>query len=520
MRIVIVHYHFFPGGVTSAVRSSLLAMKSAGRAENIEFVLLCGHERGIGELTELLRCTTLNIKGFVHPELFYRQEIWPSREAFEDEAIRISELLLGYGKKETIFWVHNPTIGKNPALTRALIIAAQKAEKESLPYCFLYHIHDFPECGRPNNLKYLLNCYPGGGLKILYPESLNTFFICINSSDRGLLIQSGVPESKVFFLPNAISVNYEAASVTSTVHVDSALEKYAEKHGYVFKKGSPWWLMPIRLIRRKNALEAFFLEVLDEGMQILITLDANSQPEYPYANAVKDVIRREKASGMVGFGAELVGKAFSFDELILASRAIVTTSLMEGFGFAFLEGPIHGKPVIGRNLPHVTKDFGQLGLPLDDLYDSFYVPVAENSRRQLKEKFQIFALQYFKLAGVRPLAVDRYLSKIDEIYENEAVDFGFLDLETQLDLFCRLKDPGFRNSIRVINKRKLKYPEIPSQFVRSVDRAFGYQKHAKILDNIFNTIQNPDLQFKIPSDLSQKLREAFFAPERNKPLFW
>jgi len=59
MRIVIVHYHFFPGGVTSAVRSSLLAMKGAGRAENIEFVLLCGHERGIGELTELLRCTTL-----------------------------------------------------------------------------------------------------------------------------------------------------------------------------------------------------------------------------------------------------------------------------------------------------------------------------------------------------------------------------------------------------------------------------------------------------------------------------
>ncbi len=520
MKIVIVHYHFFPGGVTSAVRSSLVALSQSGYLNNREIVLLCGHKRGTEELKKSLADASINAEINVHPELFYRQEIWPGERDFEKEAGELCELLLGYGRGGTIYWVHNPTIGKNPALTRALILAAEKADNQNMPLCFLYHVHDFPECGRPNNLKYLLNCHEDGGLRSLYPDTGNVAFICINSSDEELLLNSGVPRSRVFFLPNAIEVKKDAKPLIPIDKVRSALEEYAKRHGYVFHREKPFWLMPIRLIRRKNALEAFFLRVLNQEAQVLITLDANSEPEYPYANAVKDAIRREKAPGMVGFGAELVGKVFSFDELISTSRAIVTTSLMEGFGFAFIEGPIRGKPLLGRNLPHVTKDFGQLGLPLDDLYKRFLVPVPRVTRTRLNHKFTQFARGYAAMAGIDSDLLESYIYRVNRMYEDEAVDFGFLDLETQLELFPRLKDEKFREDVRLLNSIELKFSKAPRDFVERVEDVFGFRAHAEKLSSIFKKVTSLDPEVKMPPKLGQKLREAFFVPERNRPLFW
>ncbi len=519
MRIVIIHYHFYPGGVTSAIRSSLLALKSSGKLEGKEVILLCGDRRGTDELQKVLESSGLNVEIAVHTPLFYRQEIWPDREEFEAEAQKLSDLILSYGKGNTIYWVHNPSLGKNPALTRALIIACERSDKEKQPYYFLYHVHDFPECGRPGNLSYLMNCYKGGGLDRLYPDTENVSFICINSSDRELLINCGVPEGRVFFLPNAINVNTEVRETNDRSKIVSALKGYADRQGYIFKPEMPWWLMPIRLIRRKNALEAFFLRLLDGDVQILITLDANSDPEYPYANAVKDAIRREAAPGMVGFGAELVGKDFSFDDLILASRAIVTTSLMEGFGFAFLEGPIRNRPVIGRNLPHVTKDFGGLGLPVDDLYDSFFVPVSAQERQDLHKRFREFATNYASMVNIERSALERYLEQLKHIYGNDAVDFGYLDLSTQLRLFSRLKDSGFEKTIRFMNDIEFKLSPIPSEFKEKVNSSFGYGAHAEKLTRIFDSIMQKKTE-KVPADLTQRLKESFFEPRRNRPLFW
>ena len=519
MRIVILHYHFFPGGVTSAVRESLRALKSSGSLEDKEIVLLCGHERGTGNLLDALKTAGIQVKINIHPELFYRQDPWSGKKEFENDARKLADILLSYGRSETIFWIHNPTLGKNPALTRALIMASEESEKNSDPYNFLYHIHDFPECGRPNNLRFLFNCYPGGGLKSLYPETSNVSFVCINSADRELMFRCGVPRKKVFFLPNAINVSDRRNVSCAKETVASSLKKYAEKHGYFFDPLRPWWLMPVRLIRRKNALEAFFLRIFDKNVQILITLDANSAPEYPYANAVKAAIKRENAPGIVGFGAELVGKTFSFEALICSSRAVVTTSLMEGFGFAFIEGPIRGKPVLGRNLPHVTKDFGTLGLPPDNLYDSFFVPVPAKTRGALNTKFREFAREYGKIAGIGNDIVDKYIAEVDRIYENEAVDFGFLDLPSQLDLFSKLKDPGFCQQIMSLNRISLTYSEVSGEFARNVKRSFGYRAYGDRLNNIFESLPE-GLSEKIPAGLGQKLKEAFFSPERNRPLFW
>ncbi|MEZ5304096.1 MAG: hypothetical protein R3F11_26155 [Verrucomicrobiales bacterium] len=56
--------------------------------------------------------------------------------------------------------------------------------------------------------------------------------------------------------------------------------------------------------------------------------------------------------------------------------AMVTTSVAEGFGLAFLEPWLAGKPVVGRDLPEITADFAESGVDLAHLYARLEIPLA------------------------------------------------------------------------------------------------------------------------------------------------
>ena len=51
----------------------------------------------------------------------------------------------------------------------------------------------------------------------------------------------------------------------------------------------------------------------------------------------------------------------------------VSTSVLEGFGFVFIEPWSAGQCVIGRNIPSVTMDFKKAGLSLDHMYSVLLV---------------------------------------------------------------------------------------------------------------------------------------------------
>ena len=70
-----------------------------------------------------------------------------------------------------------------------------------------------------------------------------------------------------------------------------------------------------------------------------------------------------------------------FHNECLRHLALVTTSIAEGFGLAFLEPWISGSSVVGRNLPDITEDFS---VELDHLYDRFDVPVDRVDLRELR----------------------------------------------------------------------------------------------------------------------------------------
>ncbi len=57
-----------------------------------------------------------------------------------------------------------------------------------------------------------------------------------------------------------------------------------------------------------------------------------------------------------------------FHALLTAAHALVTTSVAEGFGLAFLEPWLANRPLFGRKLPEVTEGNKKAGVNLASLY--------------------------------------------------------------------------------------------------------------------------------------------------------
>ncbi|MCD8481333.1 MAG: hypothetical protein LR015_00840 [Verrucomicrobia bacterium] len=73
----------------------------------------------------------------------------------------------------------------------------------------------------------------------------------------------------------------------------------------------------------------------------------------------------------------------SFASLVEHAEALLTTSIAEGFGLAYLEAYAMGKDCVGRNLPAITKDFSNQGLKLEHLYNE--IPVRHPSGRGIQD---------------------------------------------------------------------------------------------------------------------------------------
>jgi glycosyltransferase involved in cell wall biosynthesis len=305
------------------------------------------------------------------------------------------------------------------------------------------------------------------------------------------------------------------------------LERYARNRGYRFEPERQWWTLPIRLIRRKNVVEALLLAATaDDPVQLLVTLDANSEPERPYAEAVKDLFRRHNHAAVVGFGHELVGSVFGFDDLLLASDVVVTTSLLEGFGFTFLEGANRGIPLLGRNLNELTSDFAAAGFPGDSLYEQFLVPVNRETREEMMSKGRQFAQKQGQLLGLNNSTIDRFGDEVQAIFSDDAVDFGFLELKQQLGLIDYLRENAFVQEMRSLNPAATEpaiFPHaepaiFPHDFNERVEEQFGLQVHATKVTAAIEGLFSQKFEEASAEKISNRLLDLYFLPRFHRPL--
>jgi hypothetical protein len=390
MKTAIVHYHARPGGVTRVVER---AVDSLGdRAHCLFFT---------GEAARAE--TPLQKKIRVVPNLGYSTE-----QSFQP--LELSRHVRGaFGGDPDIWHIHNHSLGKNPALTQEVITLAMSGKK------ILLQIHDFAEDGRPDNYRNL------NKLKTrLYPVAPHIHYAVLNNRDFNFLKTAGIPEANLHLLPNTVAPMGNLKLETG----NSALL-------YVY---------PCRAIRRKNIGELLLWSALMPDAKFAVTL----APKNPDVKPIYDawVAFAEELNLNVEFDA---GAKTSFEAMVAQADALITTSIAEGFGLAFLEPWLAGKPLTGRNLPEITGDFAAHGLDLSALYNRLPIPLVSNHWKIADEFFQ--TLENKLRAAYEAYGRDWSNRVLDEaktaLVQDGCVDFGILDEEMQRTVIRAVKnDPS------------------------------------------------------------------------------
>jgi glycosyltransferase involved in cell wall biosynthesis len=241
-----------------------------------------------------------------------------------------------------IVHTHNVGLGKNPALTYAVKLLAENGGVK-----IINQVHDFPEDNRPAQLRALRQ--HKNWQAMCYYDLPNVLWATLTSHDAGKLASRGVPAGKIHVLPNPVDDEF----------FTRPCRHERPKH--------PFLLQPMKVMERKNNAEAVELIKRLRWYHLVISLDASSPRDRAYSDRLKRKIRREHLPVVIGAGETLDDPLPLFD----AAHAILTTSRQEGFGYAFLEGWLRGKPVVGRDIPEVTRDFVAEGMDLAHLYREF-----------------------------------------------------------------------------------------------------------------------------------------------------
>ena len=429
LRLGVLHYHWLRCGVTTVVNNALRAVIAHIPCDHLEIDLISSDANQPHSQTmidDLCQWATqvhpgrCSINPIELPQLAYhdtpandRDQLFTEAGEFADTLLNSLALHRSTVDNPYVLHLHNTNLGKNPRLTLALKLLADRLESEQLPAWILYQIHDFAEDNRPACWAALKTCSgtddPQLAIEMMYPVSTRIHWATINSADRRRLLSLPVLPEGVTVLPNAVDSETFAAPALSQMSTDQLSElslppadyardltnrisHFAQANGYCFGPVRKILLAPIKILRRKNVAESILLlQALnhqDDCWQLLITLGANSPADITYSQALGNFVRQHQLPVTIGFGSDVLKAghqriiedsrvlSYSLIDMLALADAVVTTSVQEGFGYVFHEPWLAGKPLIGRNIPRVTADFTAEGMQLDHLYDHLLIPKA------------------------------------------------------------------------------------------------------------------------------------------------
>ena len=208
-----------------------------------------------------------------------------------------------------------------------------------------------------------------------------------------------------------------------------------------------WTLYPVRGIRRKNIGELLLLARWGGDNRYMgLTLKPTTPMEQRSYDRWKQVAA--EVSNRTIFDA---GESSDLTLLqnISAADYVVSTSVAEGFGMAFLEPWLLGKGVIARRLSTVADDFENCGVDLRSFYDSIPIPgdkswINECQRETLDAQMQAWR----HLPEAFHPAICMSLSE-----SVETLDFAKLTPRRQIQVLQRMEnDRGFELAAKEFSK--------------------------------------------------------------------
>jgi hypothetical protein len=366
-----------------------------------------------------------------------------------------------------VILTENLGIGIDPTVTYAFSLYTQYCYEAGIKKKFIYRVHDFVQ-QRPHffrNVKkfheYRFGVVPNWH-SVLYPALPNIKYIAINRYDRSRLIEHGIEENNIFYIPNSV----DSAMIPPDDRTDELRTKII--HQEKLDSSVRFILYPVRCVRRKNVEEAIFftcfLNSLATGnttrnpghikgkFHLLVSLRPGSGDDARYANQLIEFANKHRLPVSIGFN-DLVAlererdpqdptkiERYGVGDMVRVADLVITTSVLEGFGFAYLEPWILDRPVIGRSIPFITPDFQSQGMKLGHLYTVLFV-----AGRDFKD--------IGKEEAAPEQVLQRKLETIHKLADPSFVDKVFSRNETTARATIRLLDPHKRKKIVAINKK-------------------------------------------------------------------
>jgi FMN phosphatase YigB (HAD superfamily) len=403
MRVAIVHYHLAPGGVTTVIESTSQALTSVG----IRHVILTGAPSPQTAARESLPEPI--------PALGYLPECRTHTAADLLAHLRTAATQ-AIGAPPDIWHFHNHSLGKNALLPEVISRLAAAGER------LVLQIHDLAEDGRPANYPLIAS------EAALYPFSPRIHYAFLNSRDHRIFTDAGLPLENATLLPNSIALPRSNLPVP---------------------RSSPTILFaPIRGIRRKNLGELVFLSALAPPSTWFAVSRA---PLNPAALPIHEHWRKFAARldlpiefDVTDRLAPAAGATSSFESWVASATHFVTTSVAEGFGMPFLEAAAHCKPLLGRNLSHLTAGHAHHGIHTGHLYDRLLVPASWIDLTLLRTELTLDLERTFR-AYHRTLTQGFIDSTLTQLCRDEWLDFGNLPESLQQGVIERFRgDPAHR----------------------------------------------------------------------------
>jgi hypothetical protein len=192
----------------------------------------------------------------------------------------------------------------------------------------------------------------------------------------------------------------------------------------------------------------------------------------------------------------------------------VTTSVGEGFGLAFLEPWLSGRPLAGRDLLEITSDFRANGIQLDDLYQRLLVPLEWTDVERLRAAFTN-ALTANAAAYGRPLSDDAlehaWRSAVDDVH----IDLGRLDEPAQETVIRHLRaDPGARKELSPSALSATRLPRLIAANDAAIRAKYSLSGYGSRLASIYAQIIDSVPSSRFGHADGDTLLDEFLAPER------
>jgi glycosyltransferase involved in cell wall biosynthesis len=381
LQLLIVHFHLRPGGVRRILE---LAVPELVRRLN-----LAGIVCAVGEAADpiwnrrFIARAGVPVRLIAHPSLGYFSENRAPPERIRAEIRAALERIPDGG--DSLLWVHNLGVGRNLLLGQEL---SAFAERRRIP--MVCHHHDWwfdnrwqrrPEFRRAGFSRL------DGIARAIFPVGRRVQHVAINQTDAVHLQKSF--GRRAHWLPNLSSPTARTGPGGEPKTRRWLRQKLGINRG-------PIWIVPCRLLRRKNLAEAILLQrwFCPNGW-LITTAGVSSSAELAYAQQLQRAIVQHRWRVRLGVLATPDPRQPDVADLLQISQAVLLTSIQEGFGLPYLEAVRAGKPLLARQVPHVFPDLLKLGFRFPHAYRELWIDAqlfdraAEQTRqRQLFRRWQ------------------------------------------------------------------------------------------------------------------------------------